>query len=211
MYDVGKIRLAALAIYNYKPGAVSVLVLIGMAESVMRGLQERRDALGALTAYEGAQQWDKDFARYAFYLEESKITAEQIAKPGAPSTIWADKYSKLLLSFFKGGVRAGASYWATLANQLDALEGAERDLYEQTSWLLLWWAGPAAELAATLGEAYNVQETQEDFGKWTEKVEEKVDTMVAKGAGALGIVAVAAAVWFGWPVLAGLFLASGRD
>lgn len=211
MYDVGRIRTAALAIYNIRPGAPSVLVLLGAAESAMAGLKERREDLSTLIGYEGAQQWDKDAARYLRWLEESTAVAEKIAQPGAPTPLWSDKYTQLLAQMFKGGTRAGAVVWATLSNQLDALEEAERDVYEQTSWLILWWATPAAELAATIATAYDVQELKEDFAVWDAKLEKRVNDFVQTGAGIVGLLVVGAAIWFFWPLGVALVAASGRS
>jgi hypothetical protein len=210
MYDVGRIRTAALAIYNIRPGAPSVLVLLGAAESAMAGLKERREDLSTLIGYEGAQQWDKDAARYLRWLEESTAIAEKIAAPGAPTPLWSDKYTQLLAQMFKGGIRAGVVVWATLSNQLDALEEAERTVYEQTSWLILWWAVPATELAATIGTAYDVQELKEDFAVWDAKLEKRVNDLVQTGAGIVGLLAVGAAIWFFWPLGVALIAARGR-
>ena len=145
MYDVGKIRLAALAVYDVRPGPASALVLLRAAEKALEGLGERRDKLSALIAYEGARQYDKDAERYRQWLAQAIPIAEKSAEAtalGEPtSPLQAKRYGGLLVEMFTGGVRAGASHWAALANQLSALEDAEEDVSRDTSWMILWSSG----------------------------------------------------------------------
>lgn len=208
MYDVGQIRKAALAVYDVKPGPVSLLILLRAAERATEGIAERREDLGALIAYEAAQQFDKDFERYRNWLPNAILLAEQVAnlnKAGQPpSELTAKRYSKLLERSFTGGSLAGVAHWAALANVMTALEGAEKDVARETSWLIKWWAAPASNLAATLAakDAFDKQELVENYAKWEKNVEEKVETLIKRTGIGLGIVAAVAAVWFGWPIVA---------
>jgi hypothetical protein len=208
-YDVGKIRKAALGIFDVRPGPGSALVLIEAAQKANEGLKERRDRLSALIGYEGAQQWDKDYSRYVAWLDEASVTAKQVLAPGATTPTWAAKYAVMLKELFLGGLRARASYWATLSNQLDALEESERTTSEQTSWFVLWWAQPAANAAAAIADAYDLKQVQTDYAEWSEKVAKARDNFIKAGLGIVGIVAIGAGLYFFGPVVAaGLFGAS---
>ncbi len=209
MYDVGRIRRAALAVFDVRPGPASALVLLRAAEKATEGLAERRDALSALIAYEGAGQYDKDAERYRQWLAQAIPIAEQSAEAtslGVPtSPLQARRYGNLLVEMFTGGVRAGASHWAALANQMSALEDAEEDVYRDTSWMVLWWAQPAANLAAEIGDpkAYDVQGMKEDFAKFTTRVKETAEDMLEEyGLPVAGLLIAGVALWFGWPLIA---------
>lgn len=56
MYDVGRVRQAAQAIFDAKPAAPTMLVLLGAAQKAMEGLAERRQSLSTLIAYQAARQ-----------------------------------------------------------------------------------------------------------------------------------------------------------
>ena len=200
--------MAALAVYDVRPSAASALVLLRAAEEALRGLGERRDELGALIAYEGARQYDIDAERYRQWLAQAIPVAEKTAQQNAlgkpTSTLQARLYGNLLAEMFTGGVRAGASYWASLSNQLSALEDAEEDVARETSWLIKWWAQPAANMAAKIGDAlaFNVQELHEDFAKWQTKVKENVGDFIDEYAAPVGALLIAGVVlWFGWPLI----------
>lgn len=176
----------------------------------MEGLAERRAELGALIAYQGAQQYDKDAKRYRAWLVEATSIAEQIAA-GSPTPLQADRYAKMLNQAFLGGVTAGVSYWAALANQMSALEDAEQDVAEQTSWLIKWWAVPASLAAVEIAEAWDVQELAEDYAKWKTDVTEKAERLLEQGAKVAGVLLLGVALWFGAPLLLPLLAAGGRD
>lgn len=211
MYDVGKIRKAALNVYNVAPSAGSVLVLLGGAQKAMEGLEKRREDLSTLIGYEGARQWDKDYSRYSRWLEEATVIAQKVAEPGPTTPLWADKYAKLLLQFFTGGLRAQVAYWATLANQMTALEGAQADLSEQTSWLMIWWVMPVSTLAANIAVVYDLPEIEVNYAAWKERVVPQAKKLM-KTAASVGALAVAgAAIWFFWPLGVAILASRSRS
>ncbi len=204
-YDVGKIRKAALAIFDVRPGPGSALVLIEAAQKANEGLAERREALSALIGYEGARQWDVDIARYVAWLDEANVTAKQILAPGAPTPMWAAKYTVMLKELFLGGLNARASYWATLSNQMDALEESEKTTAEQTAWFVLWWAQPAANAAAAIAGQYDLQQIEVDYAEWKEKVVKQRDQFLKAGLGIVALVGIGAGIWFFGPAALALF------
>ena len=206
-YDVGRVRQAALAVYNAAPGPASALVLVRAAMRAMQGLQERRADVSALIAFEGAKQWDKDAQRYNAWLVQAEVTAQQILHANQlgqpPSTIWADRYGKMLSELFTGGARAGVVQWAVLSNTLDALDQAQRDVDEQTGFFLKWWAGPIAELAAQIAIEYpSVKESADKIVPAAKKVGEQAAKAIARATIGLGMIAAVVGVVWAWPWIA---------
>lgn len=215
MFDVGKINRISREMYQAKPTPITALALVRAATQAMIGLEVRREELSDLIAYTGAQQWDKDAARYRFWLATADVTITKVLdqqKAGGetdPDNLWVQKYKKTIAEMFTGGLRARAGRWATFANQLAALEGAEQDMSTQVSWMVKWWAMPAAELAADIATAYDMQENLEDFAQWKEKVIPQAKQFIRKASNVALIVGAGAAIWFGWPLIAAAFAASG--
>ena len=138
MFDVGRIKREALALYNRAPSPSTFFVLVNSADRTARELKGQFDALppSVQTVNPG---YARDLNKYRARLETELAAAQEILdKVTSGSLDWkggleaGTNYAAALRDFFMG---PDSSQWASLANQMDALETMNWELFWGNIWM----------------------------------------------------------------------------